>query len=312
MPYYKTNVEAQSKYAPAQSREAFLKGVPNDKLFIPKEGQYRIRLMPAWSPAGYFAKTIMTHWDIGLTKSTTICPNMFREGSCPFCKAYGEMRNEYKTYEIDIGSGARPAKRFYSNIVNLSAPEHGVMVWSYGSTDYKMLMGLQGSGEYGDITDPVNGVDLILTRQGTGKAAKDIIYPVRDSSPIGNPAWLDQLFDLDKIFLEPDINDILSAFASHPWKIYQPKGVQRPITAPVAAPIPPPTTPVAASAVIPAPLPSGTSATPTPVIPEVVNNIPAAAQPITSATVAQAEAHDSQRAKDLEDLRAKLRAKMGG
>ncbi len=230
MPFFPYNASAQGKFAPSGG-EPFLKNVPQNKLFLPKEGRYQIRVMPPWSQQGLFAKFVKLHWGVGLSQAIIVCPDMFGQ-SCPFCETWLKLRTEYDKFKPDVDA-CRPARRYYSNVVNLATPQLGVLAYSYGKTVYKLLKDLQDSGAYGDITDPVNGCDIHLTRSGTGRQVQDTIYPNRDATPLQDPSWLDAMFNLDDILIQPDQGDVEAAFNSQPWKVYTPTGKVAP-----AAPVP--------------------------------------------------------------------------
>jgi len=319
MGYYEYNPQAQRASSP-MTREPYLKNVPQNKLFTLKEGTYRIRILPPWSSSGLYARFTQIHWEAGLSKTTFICPNMVRENTCPFCALYSNLRAEYDKYEPDI-SVCRPAKRWYANIIDLNNPGAGVLVYSFGKIIYTAIQNIQDSGEYGDITHPAHGTDMTLTRTGQGRNSKDAIYPARQSTPIQNPQWLDQLFNLDDIFLYPNPADVESAFASQPWKVYRPAGyVSTPqpvsnapvavgpgpvITAPIPGPQPAPSAPAAApvapQAATSAPVaPAAPIPTPQPVQP------PAAVQPAP----VQVDSNVADRYAQVDALEAALKAKL--
>jgi hypothetical protein len=130
------------------------------------------------------------------------------------------MRGNYDKYKEDI-SAARAMDRYFSNVINLGEPHKGVLVWAYGKLVYKQIKSIQDSGDYGDITDEENGTDLTLVRTGTGRQIQDTIYPVRQPSRLVNPAWIEEMFDLDAIFKEPDLDAITDAFKTHTWKVWE-------------------------------------------------------------------------------------------
>ncbi len=220
MTYYQYNKDEQNKYS-VGGGEPFLKNIQQAKVFVLKEGTFQIRMLPPWSRAGLFAKFSKIHWQVGLSRSTFVCPTMFGAETCPFCEVYSQLISEYDRYAPDVNA-CRPAKRFYSNVINLGAQDIGVMVYSYGQKVYGAIKGLQDSGDYGDITDPTTGCNMTLTRQGTGRNVQDHVMPARQASQLTNPDWLDHLFDLDDIFVEPDPADVKAAFATQPWKVWSP------------------------------------------------------------------------------------------
>lgn len=214
---FKYNPEEQNKFNPGGN--SFM-SVTTDKMFTPQAGQYKVRILPPWSAKGLISKFMKTHWALGIAQLRTVCPEMHRAGSCPYCYAASVMRgNSYEKYKDDIQT-ARATDRYFSNVINLAEPHKGVLVWAYGKIVYKQIKSIQDSGDYGDITDDTNGTDLTLVRTGTGRQIQDTIYPVRQSTRLANPAWLEEMFDLDAVFKEPDVDAIAEAFKSQTWKVW--------------------------------------------------------------------------------------------
>src|SRR5215204_1792139 len=234
MAYYAFKKDNQSKESPAQG-ESFLK-VPRERQFLPAEKQYRIRIMPPWSPEGLFSRGVKTHWRVGVTQLSFVCPDVFELGSCPLCPTYLYLRNDYDNNKADVDK-SRPARRWYSNCVVLNEAGKGVQVYAYGKKVYSMLMGFVESGDYGDITDPANGYDLTLIRTGSGRQVSDVLYPGKAPKAIDDPAWLDDLFDLDAVFLRPSLDDVKAAVNTIQWDTYSPGGGKSTsIPAPTAKP----------------------------------------------------------------------------
>lgn len=213
--------EAQDKYSQS-TFEPFIK-VDKDKQFSldpKKDGDYRVRLMPPWSQEGVFAKGTKVHFFVGSEKQTVICPNTLGKDLCLFCKVHGLIKSDpmYLADTADI----RPNYRYYSNVVDMKNPGKGVMLWSYGPQIFFPLKKVQDSGEWGDITDPVGGYDILISRQVRGKVA-DAVNPAPRPSAISDENWLDQLINVDEILPDVDEGLVKRLFNSHPWKVYEPK-----------------------------------------------------------------------------------------
>ncbi len=245
--YYKYNADAAKAMRPEGN--SYIKNVPQEKQFSPKaDSKHRIRIMPPWSKVGVIFKHMKMHYRVGQGQTTFLCPDNFGE-QCPFCQTHALLRKEYEKFKPDVDA-ARPANRYWSNIVFMENKERGVQVYSYGWTVYKMIYEIQDSGMYGDISDPTSGKDLLLTRTGSGRQARDAIYADPQTSKLENPKWLDQIFDLDTIFIQPDLEAVNAAFKSQPWKVYTPpeqrvaaQAVGEQLSEPAAQPgseIPPP------------------------------------------------------------------------
>jgi hypothetical protein len=215
------NKEAQDKYSQT-TFEPFIK-IHKDKQFSldhKKDGEYQIRLMRPWSQEGVFAKGTKVHFFVGSEKQTVICPNVLGPNLCPFCKVHGLIKNE-SMYVADTAD-IRPNYRYYSNVVDMKNPGKGVMLWSYGPQIFFPLKTFQDKGLWGDITDPLGGRDILITRQVRGKVS-DVVNPAPNPSPIANENWLDELINIDEVLPNADEGLVKKLFASHPWKVYEPK-----------------------------------------------------------------------------------------
>ena len=99
----------------------------------------------------------------------------------------------------------------------------GVKVWGYGKTVYETLLSLVLNPDYGDITDPKEGTDLVLAY---GKAPgmmypQTKVQPRRKSSSLcddGDAACEEIVAtvpDLDTIFERKSTQDVQTALDEH-------------------------------------------------------------------------------------------------
>lgn len=221
MPYFKYNKEGQDKNTQGNF-EPFL-NIDKKKTFrldYKKDGDYKLRLLPPWSNEGAFAKGVLVHFGVGLQKKTVICPNMIGDDLCPYCHIHAIIKSE-EIYQAD-SDAIRATAQYYSNIVNMKDTASGVLVWGYGAQLFFPIKKIQDSGEFGDITDPEEGREILINRQVRGKVS-DSVYPAGKISMIQNPDWLDDIVDLDTILPEVDKALVEKLFKSQPWKVYEPK-----------------------------------------------------------------------------------------
>jgi len=213
--------EAQDKYG-QKSFEPFIK-VPKEKQFAldaKSDGDYEVRLMPPWSSEGIFAKGTIIHYFVGAEKQIVICPNTLGPNLCPFCRVHSEIKSD-KMYLADT-EAIRPNWRYYSNVVDMKNPGRGVLLWSYGPQIFFPIKKVQDSGRWGDVTNPLEGYDFLISRQVRGKVT-DAVNPAPQPSHLLDDRWLDQRFNIDEVVPEADEALVKSLFASHPWKVYEPR-----------------------------------------------------------------------------------------
>jgi hypothetical protein len=87
-----------------------------------------------------------------------------------------------------------PKQRFMSPVLVRGEEAKGVQVWEYGKRAYETMIGLVLNPEYGDITDPQDGLDLVIDYTKPPAGAKDQfpetkITPRRKSSPLCDPSY---------------------------------------------------------------------------------------------------------------------------
>lgn len=223
MPYFPYNPDGQSKFAP-QAKSQFLVNVDKNQIFnIPndRDGDYPLRVLPAWSEEGAFAISTENHYNVGVPAITFRCTNVEEPGSCPFCKVYSSLRNEYEKYKVDL-SVISAKRRFYSNVINLAQPQLGPLVWPYGKTIFTNLLKNQNSGKYGDLFHPETGHDITISRTKNGKRTDDTVLYDPNPTKLQDMTWLDRLHNLDNILPECDFSVADKAFKSHAWQVYRP------------------------------------------------------------------------------------------
>lgn len=189
-----------------------------------KPGRNVIRILP---PKGdnFFAEETFVHYGVGKGENnekgtTVVCPTTHDENApCPVCELAKELKRLSKakddTYDKQYGE-LRRKKRIYYNAISreddltqfekngegkwinkaTGEEERPVKVLSTGIDVYKKLMGIIVDPEYGDITDEEEGLDVIITKSGTGRNTEYDVKTVRKESPIGFDVWEECLNDL--------------------------------------------------------------------------------------------------------------------
>lgn len=203
MPYYKPNRD--------KIKEDLERGTV--KLWKPKSGENRIRILPPWSPEGMFYKRLYVHFRVGADNRMVVCPSKTSgyKSPCPICEYIDKNLHSGSIQEQSEASEMFARQQFLYNIVDLRDPDSGVHVYSSGVKVWNMLINFFNSEDYGDFTDPETGRDILLTKQGEGRQTTYIIIPSVKQTAIANPEWLDQLHDLDK-FLSVYSYDQLKEF----------------------------------------------------------------------------------------------------
>jgi hypothetical protein len=228
VPHYKFNPENQQKEAPG-ARSSFISPVvPEDRRWTPSEGVHKFRILPPWSEEGIFAKKIQVYYKSGRDQVTFVSPDFFEPDTCPFVYANKQIRAKisgdkggYDRHKDDI-KNVRPVNRWYANVIVNDEVSKGPQLWGFGSKAYEQIMNLIETGDYGDITDPEEGSGLILTLTPGTYGLNYLIHAARQSTPLGNMAWLDLMFDLDNIWVRPDMEVVKKAYLTTPFTVWEP------------------------------------------------------------------------------------------
>ena len=115
-------------------------------------------------------------------------------------------------------------QRFFSPVIVRGQEDKGVQVWGYGKMVYQTLLNLVLNPDYGDITDPEAGTDLVIKYDKPAGAS----YPKTDITPRRRPSllseeetntsdWLDSIPNFDELFerkTAAEVGTLLDEFLS--------------------------------------------------------------------------------------------------
>ena len=175
----------------------------------PSEGDQTLRILP--TADGDPFKEFHFHYNVGKNPGI-LCPKKNHGEHCPICEFASNLWREGVNNNDD--NAKREAKklfvrkRYFSPIMVRGQEEKGVRIWSYGKMAYESLLGLVLDPDYGDITDPETGTDIVLTYTvpGTpGSFPKTQIKPRRRPSVLCDEGVADCAELLESI---PDISGI--------------------------------------------------------------------------------------------------------
>ena len=133
-----------------------------------------------------------THW---LNEQSIACPLLIGAAkSCFLCNRVAELRASSDSADKREAADLAVRRRYYANIILPNDPEAGIQVWEFGPQVAEQIYQYIGDGEYGDISDPDEGYDLIVERTGEGKKSR---YRIRcRKSPSALPQEIrDQIED---------------------------------------------------------------------------------------------------------------------
>tara|TARA_A200000159_G_scaffold151250_1_gene161246 strand:- start:1242 stop:2015 length:774 start_codon:yes stop_codon:yes gene_type:complete len=125
----------------------------------PSDGDQSIRIVP--TADGDPFKEFWFHYNVGKNAGFLSPKKNFGEDD-PLDAFVRQLFNEGTEESIKMAKNLMARQRFFSPIIVRGEEEKGVRLWGYGKQVYTQLLELVLNPEYGDITDPESGTDLVL------------------------------------------------------------------------------------------------------------------------------------------------------
>ena len=175
----------------------------------PQEGDQTIRILP--TEDGDPFKEFHFHYNVGRNPGI-LCPKRNYSEPCAICDfasklwQEGVSQNDERAKKEAKKLFAR--KRYYSPILVRGKEREGVKVWAYGKTAYETILGYVLDPDYGDITDPETGTDIVLNYSIPGTPGS---FPKTTLKPRRRPSILcDDMVDNCNELLEsiPDFSTL--------------------------------------------------------------------------------------------------------
>ena len=135
----------------------------------PSEGDQTLRILP--TADGDPFKEYHFHYNVGKNPGI-LCPKKNFGEQCPVCDFASALWKE--GVENNDDNAKREAKklfvrkRYFSPILVRGEEQKGVRIWSYGKMAYETLLGLVLDPDYGDISDPETGTDIVFLSPAPG------------------------------------------------------------------------------------------------------------------------------------------------
>jgi len=169
----------RSKLTKLQNR-----GGGGDSVFWrPKDGEQTIRILP--TADGDPFKDFWFHYNLGNNPGFLSPKKNFGEDD-PLDSFVRELFNESTDDSIKMAKNLMARQRFFSPVLVRGEEDQGVKIWGYGKMAYEKLLSLVLNPEYGDITDPGEGTDLVVHYGKPAGATfpQTKITPRRKSTPL--------------------------------------------------------------------------------------------------------------------------------
>ena len=126
----------------------------------PEDGEQTIRIVP--TADGDPFKEYWFHYNLGRNAGFLSPKKNFGEDD-PLDGFIRQLFNEGTEESVKMAKSLMARQRFFSPVIVRGQEDQGVRIWGYGKTVYEQLLNLVLNPEYGDITDPQEGTDLLLS-----------------------------------------------------------------------------------------------------------------------------------------------------
>ena len=133
----------------------------------PAPGKTQVRIVPyKFDKDNPF---IELYFHYGLGNKTYISPVSFGRPD-PINEFAGKLKSTGDRDEWIQGKKLEPKMRTFTPVVVRGQENEGVKFWGFGKTVYQELLGFIADPDYGDLSDPINGRDIVVERQTPAEA----------------------------------------------------------------------------------------------------------------------------------------------
>lgn len=187
------------------------------KFWKPKEGRNVIRILPPKGENSIYSEA-RVHFGVGPNKRMVVCPQTIGQ-PCPVCEQVNKLWQMGGEENERMARSLRATERYYYNVIDRTLQEgdegyNEVMVFSSGVTIFQAIATMIVDPDFGDVTDPEAGFNLIINRQkGEGRSVSYTVSAQPKQTPLGLDNWEEKAVDLS-IFTKPksyeEIVDIMN------------------------------------------------------------------------------------------------------
>ena len=131
----------------------------SDSIFKPANGKSQIRLVPyKFNKDNPF---IELYFHYNINNKTYLSPISFGRPD-PIVEFAEKLKRTGDTDDWKAGKKMEPKLRTFAPVIVRGKESEGVKFWGFGKTVYQDILGYIADPDYGDITDPKNGRDIVL------------------------------------------------------------------------------------------------------------------------------------------------------
>jgi hypothetical protein len=164
--------------------------------WIPKSGVNLIRILPP-KEEGLFFCEVRIHY---LPNDFPIkCLRQDNE-PCPICDLVDNLRKSESAEDVERSRRLSAKRRYLINIIDLDDLESGVQIYPAGREVLRQLLTYFVDPDWGDLTDPDKGYDIVIEKAGSGLQTSYTVRPRKNPTPIPDKSLLEKVVDLSSVF----------------------------------------------------------------------------------------------------------------
>ena len=190
-------------------------GNRRNNLWRPEPGKQVVRIVPYQHDRSNPFRELYFHYDLGKKNYLSPVTHGKPDPVVEFCE---KLKASGNSDEWKLGKKMEPKMRTYVPILVRGQESEGVKFWGFGKQVYQELLGFITDPDYGDISDPMGGRDIVVefTPAEAGAFPKTTIRvkpnvtPMTEDKNVAEQAANNQS-NLDDIFKEPSYDDLKEA-----------------------------------------------------------------------------------------------------
>ena len=193
-----------------------------DNFWKPAPGKTQIRIVPyKFNKDNPFVE-LFFHYGLGNNK-TYLSP-VSHGNADPVEEFSNKLKSTGNKDEWIQGKRLEPKMRTFAPIIVRGEESEGVKWWGFGKTVYQELLGVIADPDYGDITDPSTGRDILVERQTPAEAGNQygkttIRVKPNQTTITDDKQVLETIFEsqtkIDDLYTEPSYDDLKDALQNY-------------------------------------------------------------------------------------------------
>jgi hypothetical protein len=173
-------------------------------LWKPEPGQQIVRLVPYQHNRENPFIELYFHYNFG--GKNILSPISFGRPD-PIVEFAEKLKSSGNSDEWKQGKKLEPTMRCYVPVIIRGKEMEGVKFWGFGKQVYQELLGFITDPDYGDISDPMSGRDVVVEFKPADQTGKNFAETSIRIKPNQTPVTDNKLV-LEKLKTQPNITDL--------------------------------------------------------------------------------------------------------